>query len=140
MTKFFVLLPKRFGLSVLQVSHTIPMSIYVAIEVLKLIQKHLIETDECFQEEQSMDYENIKYPVKVRNPNLIENLGEIDLLLTDKTGTLTSNNMRIKSIYCDNKIFGVEGIKASPDLIRRIDAAKNLDDDSIELIKYHLEH
>ena len=48
--------------------------------------------------------------------------------------------MRIKSIYCDNKIFGIEGINASPELIRKIDAAKNLHDDSIDLIKYHLEH
>ena len=35
--EFILRFPKAFGLSILQVSHTIPMSIYVAIEVLKLI-------------------------------------------------------------------------------------------------------
>ena len=43
--EFALRLPKTFGLSLLHISHTIPMSIYVAVETLKLIQKNLIETD-----------------------------------------------------------------------------------------------
>ena len=43
--EFALRLPKTFGLSLLHISHTIPMSIYVAVEILKLIQKKLIESD-----------------------------------------------------------------------------------------------
>ena len=54
------------------------------------------------------DNEDLMHKVSVRNSEVIENLGQLDLLLTDKTGTLTSNNMRIKRIYCDKKIFGID--------------------------------
>ena len=50
---------------------------------------------------------DLKHKVRLRNSETIENLGHLDLLLTDKTGTLTCNNMKIKNIYCDKKIFGI---------------------------------
>ena len=44
----------------------------------------------------------------MRSTEVLEDIGQLDLLLTDKTGTLTKNNMLIKAIYCEKKIFGIE--------------------------------
>lgn len=41
----------------------------------------------------------------IRRLSAIEALGSITLIATDKTGTLTSNEMRVKEIFLDNKIY-----------------------------------
>jgi len=46
-----------------------------------------------------------KENVLVKRKTLLETLGSIDVICTDKTGTLTENKMAIKKIYADDKIF-----------------------------------
>lgn len=41
-----------------------------------------------------------------RNSDLIEELGQIDFVFSDKTGTLTQNKMIFKKFSVINKIFG----------------------------------
>ena len=43
--------------------------------------------------------------VKIANTEVIENLGQVDLCICDKTGTLTKNELTIKEFYTDNKLF-----------------------------------
>ncbi|MFX0099051.1 MAG: cation-translocating P-type ATPase [Candidatus Hodarchaeota archaeon] len=47
--------------------------------------------------------------VIVRNLNSIETLGRVSIVCTDKTGTLTKNEMTIDSLYVDGKVFNVSG-------------------------------
>jgi len=61
----------------------IPISLYVIIEVLKLILAGLIRGDECMKDEET----NKK--AECRNSDLIEELGQIEFVFSDKTGTLT---------------------------------------------------
>lgn len=49
--------------------------------------------------------------VLTRNPGVIEWLGTVTVLCTDKTGTLTENNMRIHSYCTDSKILVVQDLK-----------------------------
>jgi len=54
-------------------------------------------------------YGLIKKNVFVRNFQAVENLSVINLLLSDKTGTLTENVMTVKKIYVDDEEIEVTG-------------------------------
>ena len=66
-------------------SHMIPISLYVIIEMLKLLQANIINKDVkmFFAEEGDMNF------ASCRNSDLIEELGQVEFVFSDKTGTLT---------------------------------------------------
>eukprot|EP00698_Gefionella_okellyi_P014854 TRINITY_DN4136_c0_g2_i1.p1 TRINITY_DN4136_c0_g2~~TRINITY_DN4136_c0_g2_i1.p1 ORF type:complete len:1193 (-),score=298.49 TRINITY_DN4136_c0_g2_i1:16-3594(-) len=65
----------------------IPLSIYVSLEIAKLAQVLFIWQDV------KMYYEENDTPARARTSNLNEELGQIEYIFTDKTGTLTRNIM-----------------------------------------------
>ncbi|XAR51870.1 Phospholipid-translocating ATPase [Bertholletia excelsa] len=67
--------------------YLIPISLYVSIEVVKVLQSIFINQD------QDMYYEETDRPAHARTSNLNEELGQVDTILSDKTGTLTCNSM-----------------------------------------------
>jgi len=81
-------------------SHLIPISLYVALEVLKLLLGYFIKSD------LEIYYEPDDRPANVRNSDLIEELGQVEFVFSDKTGTLTCNVMEFKRCYIDNKSYG----------------------------------
>ena len=94
------------------ISHTIPISIYVAIEVLKWFQVRLISKDRHLNNSVSRLKEEINHylsskqeieerKVKISNSEILENLGQIDLCICDKTGTLTDNMFKLRRFYTD---------------------------------------
>jgi phospholipid-transporting ATPase len=44
-------------------------------------------------------------PMRVNNSNLNEDLGCIDYIFSDKTGTLTQNIMNMSTFWCDGYIM-----------------------------------
>ncbi|KAK9750496.1 hypothetical protein RND81_02G200700 [Saponaria officinalis] len=68
-------------------SYLIPISLYVSIEIVKVLQSHFINRDI------HMYYEEADKPAHARTSNLNEELGQVDTILSDKTGTLTCNSM-----------------------------------------------
>ncbi|KAK7309974.1 hypothetical protein RJT34_07141 [Clitoria ternatea] len=65
----------------------IPISLYVSIEIVKILQSVFINQDI------HMYYEEADKPAHARTSNLNEELGQVDTILSDKTGTLTCNSM-----------------------------------------------
>ncbi|CAN4082446.1 unnamed protein product [Withania somnifera] len=67
--------------------YLIPISLYVSIEIVKVLQSIFINQD------REMYYEETDKPAHARTSNLNEELGQVDTILSDKTGTLTCNSM-----------------------------------------------
>ncbi|KAI5081761.1 hypothetical protein GOP47_0001504 [Adiantum capillus-veneris] len=65
----------------------VPISLYVSLEIVKVIQALLINSDV------ELYYLEMDKPASARTSNLNEELGQVSTILSDKTGTLTRNEM-----------------------------------------------
>ncbi|XVE91344.1 hypothetical protein REPUB_Repub01dG0001600 [Reevesia pubescens] len=77
----------HFLTTLLLFSYFIPISLYVSIEIVKVLQTIFINQDI------HMYYEEADKPAHALTSNLNEELGQVDTILSDKTGTLTCNSM-----------------------------------------------
>ncbi|KAF3783123.1 putative phospholipid-transporting ATPase 5 [Nymphaea thermarum] len=67
--------------------YLIPISLYVSIEIVKVLQATFINQDLQMYDEETGN------TAQARTSNLNEELGQVDTILSDKTGTLTCNQM-----------------------------------------------
>lgn len=77
----------QFLTALMLYGYLIPISLYVSIEIVKILQSIFINQD------LDMYYEETDKPARARTSNLNEELGQVDTILSDKTGTLTCNSM-----------------------------------------------
>ncbi|KAF5745315.1 hypothetical protein HS088_TW07G00899 [Tripterygium wilfordii] len=78
----------------------IPISLYISVEVVKVLQSRFINQDI------HMYYEETDKPAFARTSNLNEELGQVDTILSDKTGTLTCNSMEFFKCSVAGKAYG----------------------------------
>ena len=72
----------------------------VTLEMVKLIQGIFISRDEYLK------YEPTKTYASVQSSNLNEELGQVEYIFSDKTGTLTCNIMEFKNISVNGISYG----------------------------------
>ncbi|KAL6969722.1 putative phospholipid-transporting ATPase 9 [Sarracenia purpurea var. burkii] len=94
-------------------NYLIPISLYVSIEIVKVCQSIFISHDIL------MYYEEADQPAYARTSNLNEELGQVDTILSDKTGTLTCNSMEFIKCSVGGTAYGRGVTKVENALSRR---------------------
>ncbi|XP_060186128.1 putative phospholipid-transporting ATPase 9 [Lycium barbarum] len=90
----------HFLTAVMLYGYLIPISLYVSIEIVKVLQSMFINQDI------HMYYEETDKPAHARTSNLNEELGQVDTILSDKTGTLTCNSMEFVKCSVAGTAYG----------------------------------
>ncbi|KAL6054164.1 Phospholipid-transporting ATPase [Balamuthia mandrillaris] len=126
----------------------VPISLYMYLELIKVITASHINSD------LDMYHSETDTPAKANTSNLAEELGQIEFIFSDKTGTLTSNEMFFKCCSINGKSYGIapqdseidpssdternmEGIEPSDEayIFRDPKLLEDIDSDSSDMIR-----
>lgn len=85
----------------------IPISLYVTIEMINVGQGILISKDE------KIYCDKLDLSTQVRSTNLAQELGMVSNIFSDKTGTLTCNEMRFVKFIVDDIMYDVDPVESA---------------------------
>ena len=96
----FLQVVERYLTFIVLYSNIIPITLPVALDVFKIFGKLFVDWD------LEMYDETTDTPAHARTASLIEELGQIEIIFSDKTGTLTSNTMEFVCCSVAGETYG----------------------------------
>ncbi|KAH8499966.1 hypothetical protein H0E87_015272, partial [Populus deltoides] len=97
----FVVAALTFFTLITLYSTIIPISLYVSIEMIKFIQ-----STQFINKDLHMYHAETNTPALARTSNLNEELGQVEYIFSDKTGTLTRNLMEFFKCSIGGEVYG----------------------------------
>ncbi|KAG0217940.1 hypothetical protein BGX33_009102 [Mortierella sp. NVP41] len=104
-----------FFTSLIIFQNIIPISLYISIEFVKTFQAYFI-----WQDSDMYDVELDQFCTP-KTWNLTDDLGQIEYVFSDKTGTLTRNIMEFKKCTINGKIYGNNAVAGQTDAERGLE-------------------
>ncbi|SCU85849.1 LANO_0C05688g1_1 [Lachancea nothofagi CBS 11611] len=89
-----------FWVAVILYQSLVPISLYITVEIIKTAQAAFIYGDVLLY------YKKLDYPCTPKSWNISDDLGQIEYIFSDKTGTLTQNVMEFKKCTINGISYG----------------------------------
>ncbi|KAI0403704.1 hypothetical protein F4802DRAFT_570734 [Xylaria palmicola] len=77
--------------TVILINALIPLSLYIVIEFVKVFQAYQMNDIEMYDADTDT-------PISINTNTILEDLGQVSYVFSDKTGTLTENNMQFRKL------------------------------------------
>lgn len=102
-----------FWAAIILYQNLVPISLYISLEIIRTGQAFFIYSDT------NMYYEKVDYPCTPKSWNISDDLGQIEYIFSDKTGTLTQNVMEFKKATVNGVPYGEAYTEAQAGLQKR---------------------
>ena len=102
-----------FWASVILFQNLVPIALFISLEIIRTAQAFFIYSDSW------MYYDKIDYPCTPKSWNISDDLGQIEYIFSDKTGTLTQNVMEFKKCSVNGVPYGEAYTEAQAGMQRR---------------------
>ena len=102
-----------FWSAVVLFQNLVPISLYITLEIIRSLQAFFIYSDTF------MYYDKLDYPCTPKSWNISDDLGQIEYVFSDKTGTLTQNVMEFKKCSINGVSYGEAYTEAEAGMRRR---------------------
>ncbi|KAF7541767.1 hypothetical protein G7Z17_g11869 [Cylindrodendrum hubeiense] len=103
-----------FWAALIVFQNLIPISLYITLEIVRTLQAIFIYSDV------EMYYEKIDQPCIPKSWNISDDVGQIEYIFSDKTGTLTQNVMEFKKATINGQPYGEAYTEAQAGMQKRL--------------------
>ncbi|OAA42687.1 phospholipid-translocating P-type ATPase domain-containing protein [Metarhizium rileyi] len=103
-----------FWAAIILFQNLVPISLYITLEIVRTLQAIFIFSDV------EMYYEPIDQPCIPKSWNISDDVGQIEYIFSDKTGTLTQNVMEFKKATINGQPYGEAYTEAQAGMQKRM--------------------
>ncbi len=103
-----------FWAALIVFQNLVPISLYISLEIVRTLQAFFIFSD------LGMYYEKLDQPCIPKSWNISDDMGQIEYIFSDKTGTLTQNVMEFKKATINGQPYGEAYTEAQMGMSKRM--------------------